>query len=122
MLQICQGDLVCGSLVGHSPHIMLHDSALTHISHSMNRSFFQATVEIVLLYGCEAWTLTPTLEKSLNGCYIRMLRAALNIKWCQHVPNSELYDNLPRVGDQVAAKRWVLWDTAVDTLSYQLAR
>jgi len=51
-----------------------------------------------------------------------MLRAALNIKWWHHVPNSELYDNLPKVGDKVAARRTGLWDTAVDTLSYQLAR
>jgi len=34
-----------------------------------------------------------------------MLRAALNIRWWQHVPNSELYDNLPKVGDKVAARR-----------------
>jgi len=31
--------------------------------------------------------------------------AALNIKWWHHVPNSELYDNLPEVGDKVAARR-----------------
>jgi len=33
-----------------------------------------------------------------------MLRAALNIKSWQHVPNSELYDNLLKVGDKVAAR------------------
>jgi len=77
----------------------------SHISHSVKRCFFQATVETVLLYGFEAWTLTPTLEKSLNGCHTRMLRAALSIKWWQHVPNSELYDSLTKVGDKVAARR-----------------
>jgi len=77
----------------------------SHISHSVKRSFFQATVETVLLYGCEARTSTPTLERTLNGCYTRMLRAALSIKRWQHVPNSELYDNLPKVGDKVAARR-----------------
>ena len=35
---------------------------------------FTAKVESVLLYGCETWTLTPRLEKQLNGCYTRMLR------------------------------------------------
>jgi len=29
----------------------------SHISHSVKRSFFQATLENVLLYGCEAWTI-----------------------------------------------------------------
>ena len=28
-----------------------------------------ATVESVLLYGCESWTLTQKLEKMLDGCY-----------------------------------------------------
>jgi len=82
-----------------------HELCVQVISHSVKRSFFQAIVETVLLYGCEAWILTPTLERSLNGCYTRMLRAALNIKWWQHVPNSKLYDNLPKVGDKVAAGR-----------------
>jgi hypothetical protein len=66
---------------------------------------FQATVESVLLYGCEAWTITPTLEKSLNGCYTRMLRAVHDVKWYHHVPNSELYKNMNKVGDTVAARR-----------------
>jgi len=34
-----------------------------------------------------------------------MLRAALNIKWWQYVPNSKLYDNLPKVGNKVTARR-----------------
>jgi len=58
-------------------NIPVHES-LTTITLVHTWSFFQATVETVLLYGCEAWTLTPTLERSLNGCYTRMLRAALN--------------------------------------------
>lgn len=32
-------------------------------------SFFYATVESVLLYGSKCWTLMPTLQKSLDGCY-----------------------------------------------------
>ena len=35
-------------------------------------SFFSATVESVLLYGCECWTLTQALQKSLDGCYTKM--------------------------------------------------
>ena len=71
-------------------------------------NFFIATVETVLLYGCEAWTLTPTLEKSLNGCYTRMLRAALNISWSQRMTNKELYGNLPTIGSKVASRRMQL--------------
>ena len=37
------------------------------------RSFFQAAIVSILLYGCTTWTLTKWLEKKLNGNYTRML-------------------------------------------------
>ena len=40
----------------------------------LKKRFFIATVESILLYGCESWTLTETMEKSLSGTYTRMLR------------------------------------------------
>ena len=43
----------------------------------MKRSFFQAAVASILLYGCTTWTLTKPLEKKLDGNYTRMLRAIL---------------------------------------------
>ena len=75
------------------------------MSRSVKISFFLATVESVLLYGSESWTLTPTLQKSLDGCYTRMLRVALNISWKDHVTNASLYGELPRVSDKVAFRR-----------------
>ena len=50
----------------------------------MKRSFFQAAVTSILLYGCTTWTLTKRLEKKLDGNYSRMLRAILNKSWRQH--------------------------------------
>ena len=38
----------------------------------MKRSFFQAAVTSILLYGCTTWTLTKRLEKELDGNYTRM--------------------------------------------------
>ena len=67
--------------------------------------YFFATVESVLLYGSEAWTLTPALEKSLNGCYTRMLRAAFNISWREHLTNDDLYQDIPRVTEKVRRRR-----------------
>ena len=49
--------------------------------------------------------MTPTITKSLNGCYTRMLRVALNASWQSHTSNEELYGDLPRVGDKVEARR-----------------
>ena len=71
-------------------------------------SFLQATVESVLLYGCESWTLKPTLQKSLDGCYTRMLRVILNIDQNEHVTNKHLYGGLPRLCDKVASRRMKL--------------
>ena len=44
----------------------------------MKRSFFQAAVVSILLYGCTTWKLTKLVEKKLDGNYTRMLRAVLN--------------------------------------------
>ena len=68
-------------------------------------SFFSATVESVLLYGCECWTLTKALQKSLDGCYTRMLRVVLNISQDQHITNQCLYGALPSVSEKIAVRR-----------------
>ena len=56
------------------------------LTDKMKRSFFQAAVTSILLYGCTTWTLTKRLEKKLDGNYTRMLRAILNKSWRQ-TPN-----------------------------------
>ena len=61
----------------------------------MKRSFFQAAVESILLYGCTTWTLTKRLEKKLGSNYTRMLRAILNKSWQQHPTRHQLYGHLP---------------------------
>ena len=50
----------------------------SNLTDKMKRSFFQAAVMSILLYGCTTWTLTKWLEKKLDGNYTRMLRAILN--------------------------------------------
>ena len=77
----------------------------SNLSRHIKVSFFQATVESVLLYGCESWTLKKTLRKSLDGCYTRMLRAVLNINWSERVDNEKLYGVLPLLSDKVASRR-----------------
>ena len=66
---------------------------------------FRVTVDSVLLYGSETWTVTTKLEKSVNGCYTRMLRTALNVQWQQHMNNQELYGSLPRVSEKIRVRR-----------------
>ena len=57
------------------------------------------------LYDSECWTLKPTLQKSLDGCYTRMLCVVLNISKTKHVSNNTLYEGIPRVSQKVAAMR-----------------
>ncbi len=66
---------------------------------------FECTVESVLLYGCETWTLTLGLQKELDGCYTRLLRKAKNVHWSERKTNQELYGDLPTLTDKIRKRR-----------------
>ena len=70
----------------------------------MKRSFFQAAVVSILLYGFTTWTLTKRLEK-LDGNYTRMLRAILNKSWWQHPTKHQLYSCLPPITKTIQVRR-----------------
>ena len=63
----------------------------------IKRSFFQAEIVSILLYGCTTWTPTKRMEKKLDGNYTRMLLAILNKSWMQHFTKQQLYGHLPPV-------------------------
>ena len=69
----------------------------SNLTDKMKRSFFQAAVVSILLYGCTTWTLTKWLEKKQDGNYTRMLRAILNKSWQQHPTKHQLYSHLPPI-------------------------
>ena len=71
----------------------------------MKRSFFQAAVVSILLYGCTTWTLTKRLEKKLDGNFTRMLRAILNKSWRQHPTRHQLYGHLPPITKTIQVRR-----------------
>ena len=71
----------------------------------MKRSFFQAAVESLLLYGCTTWTLTKRLKKKLDVNYTRMLRAILNKSWRQHPTRHQLYGHLPPITKTIQVRR-----------------
>jgi len=39
----------------------------------------QVSIESILLYGSESWTLTKSLSKKLDGSYTRLLRKVQNV-------------------------------------------
>ena len=71
----------------------------------MKRSFFQAAVVSILLYGCTTWTLTKRLKKKQDGNYTRMLRAILNKSRWQHPTGHQLYGHLPPITKTIQVKR-----------------
>ena len=75
------------------------------LTDKMKRSFFQAVVVSILLYGCTTWTLTKRLEKKLDGNYTRMLRVILNKSWRQHPTRHHLYGHLPPITKTIQARR-----------------
>ena len=75
------------------------------LTDKMKRSFFQAAVTSILLYGCTTWTLTKRLEKKLDSNYTRMLRAILNKSWRQHPTRHQLYGHLPPITKTIQVRR-----------------
>ena len=75
------------------------------LTDKMKRSFFQAAVTSILLYGCTTWTLTKRLEKKQDGNYIRMLRAILNKSWRQQPTRHQLYGHLRPITKTIQVRR-----------------
>ena len=78
---------------------------MSDLTDKMKRSFFQAAVVSILLYGCTTWMLTKGIEKRLNGNYKRMLRAILNKSWRQHPTKLQLYGHLPPITKTITVRR-----------------
>ena len=90
----------------------------------MKRSFFQAAVTSILLYGCTTWTLTKRLEKKLDSNYTRMLHAILNKSWRQHPTRHQLYGHLPPITKTIQVRRTRhaghCWRSRDELISYVL--
>ena len=66
---------------------------------------FNASVESLLLYGSETWTLGQQSKHRLDGCYTRMLRQALNIDPATRMTNEDLYLELPKLSKKIQSRR-----------------
>ena len=77
----------------------------SNLNPELKKRFFVATVESILIYGCESWALNDRTERILNGTYTRMLRRVMNVHWSSHTTNEQLYGELPVLTDKIAARR-----------------
>ena len=80
------------------------------LTDKLKRSFLQAAVVLILLYGCTTRTLTKRQEKKLDGNYIRMLRAILNRSWRQHPTRHQLYGHLPPITKTILPSRKLIME------------
>ena len=66
----------------------------------MRRTFLQAAVVSILLYGCTTWRLTKHMEKNLDGNY-----TILKKSWRQHITKQQLYGHLPPITKTIKVRR-----------------
>ena len=85
--------------------IKRYGASVSPCSIPAKRSFFQAGVVSIWLYGCTTWTLTKRLEKKLDGNYTRMLRAILSKSWRQHPTKHQIYGHLPPITKTIKVRR-----------------
>ena len=75
------------------------------LTDKIKRSFFQAAVVSILLYGCTTWTLTKRMKKKLDVSYTRMLWAIMNKSWRQRPTKQQLYGHLPPIVKTIQIRR-----------------
>ena len=75
------------------------------LTDKMKRSFFQAAVVSILLYGCTTRKLTKRLKKKLDGNYTIMLWAILNKSWRKHPTMYQPYGHLPPITKTIQVSR-----------------
>ncbi len=69
-------------------------------------------VEPVLLYCCEAWTVTKKFEKQLDGYYTRMMQIVMEVYRSKHGTHEDLYQELPGLSKKIRGRRLQFAGTA----------
>ena len=83
----------------------LHKMWTSKLTPRIKIKLFRATVEPILLYGSETWTLPVRLEKRLDGCYTRLLMRVKNLSWKKHPTRKQIYGNLTPASSLVRQRR-----------------
>nr|KAG5702554.1 hypothetical protein BaRGS_003714 [Batillaria attramentaria] len=72
---------------------------------------FNSNVKSVLLYGCDTWRTTKTMQQKIQTFLNTCLRRIFNIRWPEKIRNEELWE---RAGQEPAAKQILRRKDAVD--------
>ena len=82
------------------------------LTEKIKRTFFQAAVVSILLYGCTTCTLTKRMEKKLDSNYTRMLRAILKTARGKYPTKQQLYGHLPPIRKTIKVRKLDMQDIA----------
>nr|KAG5698081.1 hypothetical protein BaRGS_031771 [Batillaria attramentaria] len=85
--------------------LMKINTTCQHTSHSRIRTklrIFNSNVKSVLLYGCETWRTTKTMQQKIQTFLNTCLRRIFNIRWPEKIRNEELWE---RAGQEPVAKQ-----------------
>ena len=77
----------------------------SNLSRTLKIRIFRVTIEPILLYGSETWTLKAKQIQRLDGCYTRLLRRVLNLSWRQHPTIATIYGDLPKISTVLKRRR-----------------
>ena len=77
----------------------------SHLSKDFKLYVFNTLIQSILLYSCETWSLTQTLEKKMDGTRNLMVRYALNISWKEHIPNSIIFAGIVPISALIRDRR-----------------
>ena len=71
---------------------------------------FRTFVEPILLYNSETWSLTATLEQSIDSFHRRLLRICLNYRYPKRISSEKLYTlaNESPLSDKIGRRRLAL--------------
>ena len=83
----------------------LDNIRISELPRQLKMNFFRWTVEGILLYCAETWTMTKTMNSEIDGTYTRLLRHALNVKWRQQVTNENLNGDVPKISSVMQQRR-----------------
>ena len=83
----------------------LHKIWTSNLNRDFKLKIFKATIEPILLYGSETWTLTKRLEKRLDGTYTRLLMRVQHLSWKNHPTKQMIYGTIPSVSTIVKSRR-----------------
>nr|KAG5708424.1 hypothetical protein BaRGS_026151 [Batillaria attramentaria] len=69
---------------------------------------FNSNVKSVLLYGCETWRTTKTMQQKIQTFLNTCLRRIFNIRWPEKIRNEELWERSGQepVAKQILRRKW----------------